>query len=55
MPMLIRTWKTISKFSNGHGNISEMKDDLLYNNIKRKKIHDPTQFGTGFEIPSKIL
>ena len=28
---------------------------LLYNNIKRKKIHDPTQFGTGFEIPSKIL
>ncbi len=35
MPILIRAWKAMSKFSNGHGNVSEMKD-LLYgrNNIE---------------------
>jgi hypothetical protein len=33
MPILIRAWKTISKFSNGHGNISEMKDLLYLNSI----------------------
>ncbi len=30
MPILIRTRKTISKFSNFHGDVLEMKDLLKY-------------------------